>query len=485
MNADVIYAINPSYRLIKDNVKCVVYRVDDFFNAVDNITIVKSFEAVILAMFNGQRSLLEIYNACKYVFSPQNEVSFVNDIIASIEKRINDKILVNKNELQEKKILEYEPEDFLIPKEIEESCPINLRLSFPLSVNFNVSTECPFSCRYCYHPLNYVPPTLSIERIRTLASELKEVGCESIMLTGGDPFNRKDIIQIMKAFHDAKLKYSISTKRILSKKQIDEIVTTCGLNKIQLSLDSNKIEALQYLIGCNDTYLKNFEEMVKNLQHYGVEVRIKSVLTAFNCEDLYDFLDYVHNVLKSNNIQVVQYGRSGTRHHDSLFPSQEQLDKASEELNKFREEHSKCTIVGGNFGCSYREQLTDEERKSESFFSKRSICNAGRFSLTMLPNGEITVCEQLPYKKEYIIGSLANQSLKECWNSPEMKSWLSPPQRDSFKKSSPCYSCASDKYEICHRTYSRCLRFIWETTGDTDNPDIKCPESYFDSFRIT
>lgn len=171
MNKDDIYAINPSYRLIKDKVKCAIYRVDDFFNAVDNITIIKSYEAVVLAMFDGHRSLSEIYSLCKYVFPISNEVTFVNDVVKTLEKRIEDKVLVNVKDIEKQKILEYEPEDFLIPKEIEESCPLDMRFSFPLSVDFNVSTECPFSCRYCYHPLNYVPPTLSIERIKSVSAQ--------------------------------------------------------------------------------------------------------------------------------------------------------------------------------------------------------------------------------------------------------------------------------------------------------------------------
>ena len=105
MNKDDIYAINPSYRLIKDKVKCAIYRVDDFFNAVDNITIIKSYEAVVLAMFDGHRSLSEIYSLCKYVFPISNEVTFVNDVVKTLEKRIEDKVLVNVKDIEKQKIL--------------------------------------------------------------------------------------------------------------------------------------------------------------------------------------------------------------------------------------------------------------------------------------------------------------------------------------------------------------------------------------------
>lgn len=485
MEKNRVYGINTSYRLINDNTKCVLYRVDDFFNSVDNVTILKSYEAVVIAMFDGKKTLVDIYADCRYVFPVSDEINFVNTIISSIEKRIEDKIIIPIEDIEISRLVSLNPEDFLIRKELEKSCPMDLRLSFPLSVNYNVSTQCAYSCRYCYHPLDYVPPSLTIERIRSLAKELKDAGCESIMLTGGDPFCRKDIIDIMRAFNDVGLRYSISTKSIISNKQIEEMVKECNLDKIQFSLDSNNVDILSDLIGCDFSYLERFEAMVAHLQTYGVEVRIKCVLTSYNYLGLYAFLKYVHMQLKSNNIQVVQYGRSGTRHEDTLFPTQEQLDFASAELNRFRKDYPNCEVVGGNFGCSYREPISNKEKKENSFFSKRSICNAGRFSMTILPNGEITVCEQLPYKKEYIIGSIADQSLSECWNSPAMQKWLTPPPREKYKELSLCRTCSDDKYETCHKIYSKCLRFIWETTRDTDDPDINCPESNFESFRIT
>lgn len=474
-------------RLRNEGDKCTIYRVDDYFHSVDNVTIITSKEAVLLALFDGENDFSEVSRIFFYVLDqdkPEEERNAqVSKIIDNLSVREKEPVLIEKAQANGV-IRRYEPEDFVIPASKEKSCPMDMRISAPLSVNFNVATTCGFKCLYCYHPLNPVMPYLPLERVDSLVKELKDSGCESIMLTGGDPCIRPDFIEIMKILHKYDLFYSISTKSILSREQIRRMVEECGLDRIQLSLDSNKPEIVAKLLGCSVDYLRRFEEMVDIFHEYGVEVRIKAVLTSMNAEGLGEFLEYAYLRIGARNIQVVQYGRSGTRHQDFLFCNDLQFQKASEDFSKFRNAHPDCTLQGGGFSQGFDEPVDREECSGDKFFSKRSICNAGRFSMTIMPNGEVFVCEQLPYRKEYVIGDLSTQSLKECWNGEGIKKWLSPPDRDVFPEDSPCRACPDEKYNVCHKVYSRCLRFIWETTKRTDGPDIRCPEARFEKRRI-
>ena len=485
MQGDHIYVLSSNVRLRNDGIKCLIYRVDDFFNAVDNITIIPSKTAVLLALFDGKKSLKDIAVLYTYLASlDQNEddaIKHVKKVIKALEDNFKDKIIVEKKD--DVYYPTYNPEEIIVQGDVEHSCPYDMRLSIPLSVNFNVSTVCGFNCIYCYHPLDPVFPYLSIERVRQLAKELKEGGCESVMLTGGDPFMRPDLIDVMKAFYDVGLFYSLSTKSILSRDVIKRMVTECGLDRIQLSFDSCKPEILSKMIGVKESYFYDFVKMVDILHEFNVDVRLKAVLTAFNCDELKTFLEFCHKRLGVNNIQVVQYGRSGTRHTEELFPSEKQLEEATNELNKFRSEYPNCIVQGGGFSIAYHECI--ELKENEPFFAHRSICNAGRFSLTILPNGEVTVCEQLPYNKKYIIGDLKNKSLNDFWSGDSITNWLTPPAREYYPIESACRTCDEDKYDLCHTRYSRCLRFIWETFGNTDQPDINCPECQFDRIRIT
>ena len=96
----------------------------------------------------------------------------------------------------------------------------------------------------------------------------------------------------------------------------------------------------------------------------------------------------------------------------------------------------------------------------------------------------VTVCEQLPYDKKYIIGNLAEYDLMEWWNSEQLQSWLSPPERNCFHKDIPCYNSDKDKYQECHRKYSRSLRCCNEYFGDKEMPDVNCPLADYEEFRM-
>lgn len=483
MQENIRYVINPCLRMKKDENKCVIYRLDDFFHAVDAITIITSKEAVLLALFDGKRTFQENVKIFFYIqnreYNKQEALKETNQTLANLVTRVSEEILVAIETVIEKNYRVYDPSVFIIPKCEENACPYDLRLSYPLSVNFNVMTSCAFHCIYCYHPLCYVPPLLTLERFEEIVKELVASGCESMMLAGGDPCLRSDFIELCKILHKNGLFYSISTKSILTREQIEELVYNCGLHKIQLSVDTNKRDIISKLIGCKQDYLDKLEAMVDNLHELGVEVRIKAVLTSLNCTDLENFLNYAYNRLYARNIHVVQYGRSGTRHQDYLFPTQEQLDVATIELQNFKKKNKDCQVQGGEFSIAYNEPV----KVDDNFFTHRGICNAGRFMLTLLPNGEVTVCEQLPYDSKFIIGDLSTQSLYECWNGPKIKAWLTPPPREVYPKNSACNTCPQPQYNTCHTVYSRCLRFIWETTKQTDTPDIKCPMANYEKYR--
>ena len=68
--------------------------------------------------------------------------------------------------------------------------------------------------------------------------------------------------------------------------------------------------------------------------------------------------------------------------------------------------------------------------------------------------GEVFICENLPYKKEFVLGDLRKQSVMEYWNSDRVKQWLFPPPREYFSKEAPCRICKQELYDVCHTTFS-------------------------------
>lgn len=48
----------------------------------------------------------------------------------------------------------------------------------------------------------------------------------------------------------------------------------------------------------------------------------------------------------------------------------------------------------------------------------------------------------------------------------------------------PCKICPEKYYVRCHKIYSRCLRFSYETFGIAHTSDINCPYTKFKKYRV-
>ncbi len=492
-NQKLIY--NPELRFRKEEHRCIAYTIDDFFFSPDNVTILLPQEVIMLLLFDGEHNIDEVAENIAYIFDIQdaekNAKQFLLNSIENLEKRMNkSSLIVPITEVSETKLKETQnrypdPSDFIIKKENIIFNPLDLRLSAPLSVNYNVMTTCGFKCKYCYHPLVPVKGLISLERLNVIFKELKELGCESFMLTGGDPMLRPDIDELMISLYENGLLYSLSTKSIIKESRIIKLKEKAGLRGMQISLDSSSNAVATDLLGIKDSqYVQGILRMIETLQKHNIETRVKAVLTSYNADGLEEYLNTLAD-LGIKRMQVVQYGRSGTRHTDDLYPTDKQMEKASEVVQKFKQVNKDIELMAGGFSKSYDEPVVLGKITKQNIFSKRAICNAGRFSLTLMPNGEVFVCEQLPYNKEFVLGDLKTQSVHEAWTGEKMKKWLSPPDRSIFVEGSPCKTCPDEYYNECHKTYSRCLRFVYEHTGNTHTADIKCPRYSFDKRRIT
>lgn len=486
LNDNIKYILSNEVRFRREKNRCVFYTVDDFFHSPDNISIIHPYDVIFLLLFDGTRTLKDIERDFNYLFN-------INDcnarrILEKLVPQLHNIDLVVPVNTYSAEIIDtirnrYEATSFVIPADEIFLDQKNLRLDSPLSVNYNVTTHCGFSCKYCYHPLMPIKDYIPLSRLEILFKDLKKTGCESILLTGGDPLLRHDIDEMMILLKKTDLFYTLSTKSILSSDRIRKLYNEAGLDRVQLSIDCFDPNIEHELIGVDFDYVDKFVKMTKFMKFIGLDVRFKAVLTSYNADYFEKYLKMCEE-LDIKHIQIVSYGRSGYRHSDSLFANERQMNVVSDILDKWRSVHSDVTLVGGNFTPAFVSHEKENAYSLNDMMGKRVVCNAGRFSLQLMPNGEAFVCEHLPYCKDYILGDFSTSNLYEVWNGIDMMNWLSPPPRETFPSDSPCHDCSDEYYKVCHSSYSRCLRFCREYMGATTSPDYHCPMSNYKEIRI-
>ncbi|MFQ5956221.1 MAG: radical SAM protein [Candidatus Brocadiales bacterium] len=118
----------------------------------------------------------------------------------------------------------------------------------PIYVQFVVSNNCNLTCRMCGRvEARSGEGELTLEEIDRLATVLDQLGCGVIILTGGEPFIREDLPNIVRTFAKRGFEVRLQTNGVLATEENVKAVVNAGLSGLSLSLDSLYPEKQDYI----------------------------------------------------------------------------------------------------------------------------------------------------------------------------------------------------------------------------------------------
>ena len=132
----------------------------------------------------------------------------------------------------------------------------------PLYVQFYITSRCNLACEQCniiYSDAKH--QEMNISQINKVAENLKKIGVNIVLLIGGEPFVRKDIDQIVKAFTNKNIHVRMQTNGIATEKQLINCVNAGGKD-ISISLDTLEPEIQDTI---NGGFKKSWERAVKTI----------------------------------------------------------------------------------------------------------------------------------------------------------------------------------------------------------------------------
>jgi len=90
-----------------------------------------------------------------------------------------------------------------------------------------------------------------------------------------------------------------------------------------------------------------------------------------------------------------------------------------------------------------------------------------------LPDGKVSVCEQMYWHKQFIIGDLKTQSIENIWNS-ERAITLFNRTKSIYRPGSICCKCSY--FTECNNLKRRCFVKVVKAYGlsNWDYPDPRC-----------
>lgn len=283
------------------------------------------------------------------------------------------------------------------------------------AITIELNTSCNWRCKHCYIDDYNNQSKLSLEVLEKLFIDLRELGVIHILFTGGEIFLRTDIIDILKLARSYFFNVSLFTNASLLDENLIKNIKDLYLDVVSCTLFSMKPDIHDDISQSKGSLLKTLKNL-DMLKKYNVPVQVKHIITKLNQFEYKEVSQYC---------KEMGFGFLPTT---SIFPKR---DKDCSPLNL---RVSKDYIYENLANLDYYREYTLFEKSRDMY-----ICNATRYSLSILANGEIHPCSNL-YKK---IGNILNDDIKTIWKESKYLNYV---QNLQWKDLQGCNSCESSNY---------------------------------------
>lgn len=336
-----------------------------------------------------------------------------------------------------------------------------------------INTHCATDCIYCYANKNHVFMPLATERILGIIDEAKAIGMNSFDVSGGELLLHKDWNVILKHLVDNGFDPYISTKVPLDERMVEKLSLT-GIKQIQVSLDTLDTEKTRQNLNVGNGYVDKIKKSLKLLDSSGIDLIIKGTLTRYTLteENLHETLDFITSLKHVKRYIISTIGYMHFKPNvlfSKLHPTLTQIETAKEYVKKMSE------LVPFEMYLD-NQSLLRKQMCNQSEFNDRSTCSANVNGFVILPDGKVTICEELYWNPQFIIGDLKTQTIMELWSSE--KAWnLWNLQQSIFPKESACSIC--EKFDECRHGAGVCWKMVIGAYGKENAfyPDPRCPHA--------
>lgn len=267
----------------------------------------------------------------------------------------------------------------------------------PFFISWQLTKRCNLCCKYC-NTWNRDSPELDTFQILKIIKELYEHGVRIIKFTGGEPFLRDDIAEIINYACDIGLFTAISTNGILFPDKIKEIEK---IGSVTVSLDGP--EEIHDSIRGLGAY-KGALAALKTARGKNIMASISTVLNSLNLGSI----DYLLNLAKIFDFRI--YFQPATKkilyseEQNPICPDVNQYRRAISYLIKLKKT---CKFIGNSKkGLEYL--LNWPQRKNIH-------CFAGKIFCRLDAEGNIYPCQRQPLNDKKL--NVVKESLEYCLNN--------------------------------------------------------------------
>jgi len=341
-----------------------------------------------------------------------------------------------------------------------------------------LNNRCVTSCKYCYADKDTKVKEMSTEKILDIIDQAKQLEVNQVDIIGGEVFLKKnwDII-VSKLVENNLGPGFISTKFPVTLDIVKKLKKSGYNNVIQISLDSLNEETLHDLIGVGKNYKKKLLDGLQLLQEYGFEIQINTILTKCNStvQEMNALFEVVKRIKNLAYWEVRVPNQSVySKDFDKIKPNLEEIDLVFNHINNEIIPQTDQKILLNKDVVDQNHNYRCEKASGDTFGG--GICGSLYDNLFVLPDGKITLCEELYWHPQFIIGDLNEMSLQEIWKSEKAMALLKI-SKELVGKDSTCGKCSS--FQNCSENHKRCWLRVIRSYGlqKWNYPDPYCEKA--------
>lgn len=269
----------------------------------------------------------------------------------------------------------------------------------PFYIQFFINSRCNLKCKMCsIVSSNKAHKEVSLGDIRKIVNNLVKIGAGVVLLTGGEPFLRDDLPEIVKIFTGNGLNVRLQTAGLTTRKEALSACVKAGAKDICVSLDSLDEEKQDFINGVKGSWKKAIQTIANISELFpkkGKVCALGCVLSSYNFEEIPLIVKFATKIgwyVSLVPVHINQQENSyAFRSHDKSFAFKPDQIKLIDEL------FDKLFVMkrkGFNLFDSetYLKSSLYFIKHGTPLWRKQGICDSPNLYFVILPNGDFSVC---------------------------------------------------------------------------------------------
>lgn len=328
----------------------------------------------------------------------------------------------------------------------------------PALISWNLTKKCNLRCPHCYMDAGRpAERELTTEECLELIDEMKALGTEMLILTGGEPLLRKDIYDIARYASAQGLWVVMGTNGVLITDEVAEKMIECGVKGVGISIDSLDPEKHNQFRGGPDAW-KYSVRALEVCRRHGLQVLVQTTVMEMNRDEISEMIAFAREkgAWSFNLYFLVQTGRGQEMSDLSPVQTEAVLTELVDRQDDYRP-----MLVRAKCAPQFK-QIAYAKGKGGL---ESGGCMAGTQYCRITPGGDVTPC---PYMT-VVAGNVLEQSFSEIWHTSPVLQQLRDPDRLKGR----CGRC--EFRELCGgcrcRAYAAHDDYLQEDPACTYQPD--------------